>query len=60
MVEKKKYLQVVNRLKRSIRATTMTKHILNLEVNLSIGELLASALAIEKQFIKAITKNKVE
>lgn len=42
----------------SFRTTTITKHILDQEVNLTIGKLLVLALAIEKQFIKAITKDK--
>ena len=38
-------------------ATTITKRILDLGVNLTVGELLVSALAIEKQLTKAITKD---
>ena len=48
-VERKKHLQVVNILKESIGAMIMTKRILNLEVNLTVSELLALVLAIEKQ-----------
>lgn len=57
-VKKKKHLQVVNMLKKSVGATTITKCILDLEVNLAISELLASVPAIEKQLTKAITKDK--
>ncbi len=47
-IEMKKHLRVVNMLKESIGATTITKRILDLGVNLTVGELLASALAVEK------------
>lgn len=57
VVERKKHLRVVNVLKESIGATTITKHILDLGVNLTVGELLASALAVEKQLTKAITED---
>ena len=57
-VERNKHPQVVNVLKKSVRAMTITKCILDLRVNLTIVKLLASALAIEKQFTKAITKDK--
>lgn len=59
MVKKRKYPQVVNSLKQSISAMSITKYILDLKVNLTIGELLAAVLAIEKQLTKAITENKV-
>lgn len=39
-------------------ATTITKHILNFEVNFIISKLLAFAPAIEKQLIKAIFEDK--
>lgn len=44
-------------MKESIGAITIIKRILDLWVNLIIDKLLASAPAIEKQFIKAITKD---
>lgn len=47
ILERKKYLWVVNVFK-EISTMTMTKHILELKVNLTIGELLASTLAIKK------------
>lgn len=56
-IERKKHLRVNNVLKESIRATTITKNILDLKLNLTIGELLISAPAIEKQPTKAITKD---
>ncbi len=56
-IGRKKHLRVVNMLKESISATTITKRILDLGVNLTIGELLASALVIEKQLTKAITED---
>ena len=57
MVERKKYLRVVNILKEIVGATTITKRILDLGVNLTINELLISAPAIEKQFTKAISRD---
>lgn len=48
MVEKKKHLWVINVLKKSVGGTIITKHILDLGMNLTIGELLVLALAIEK------------
>ena len=36
----------------------ITKRILDLGVNLTVGKLLASAPAVEKQLTKAITKDK--
>lgn len=54
---KKKHLQIFNILKESVGATTITKHILDKRVNLTIGKLRASALVVEKQPIKAITED---
>ncbi len=45
-------------MKESVNATTITKRILDLGVNLTVGKLLASAVAIEKQLTKAITEDK--
>ena len=56
-IERKKHLCVVNVLKESVGATTITKCILHLRVNLTIGKLLASAPVIEKQLIKAISED---
>lgn len=47
-VERKKHLRVVNMLKESVSATTIIKRILDLGRNLTIGELLTLASAIEK------------
>lgn len=33
IIKKKKYLQIINVLKKSIRAITIIKHILNLRIN---------------------------
>ncbi len=41
-------------MKESVGATTITKRILDLRVNLTVGELLASVPAVEKQLTKAI------
>ncbi len=38
-------------------ATTITKRILDLEVNLTVGKLLVSALSFEKQLTKAISED---
>lgn len=57
-IEKKKHSQVVNILKESFGTTTIIKHILDLEVNLTVSKLLVLAPAIEKQLTKAITEDK--
>ena len=46
-VERKEHPRVVNVLKESVGATTITKRILDLGVNLTVGELLASVQAVE-------------
>lgn len=56
-VERKKHPRVVNILKESVGATTITKRILDLGVNLTVDELLASAPAVEKQLTKAISED---
>lgn len=53
-VECKKQPRVVGVFKESVGATIITKQILDLGVNLTVGELLASAPAVEKQLNKAI------
>lgn len=55
---KKKYSQIVYVLKVFIGVTNIKKYIFNLGVNLTISKLLTSVSAIEKQPIKAISKNK--
>ena len=57
-VERKRHPCVVNVLKESVVATTITKRILDLDVNLIVGDLLTSAPAIEKQLTKAISEDK--
>ena len=47
-IKRKRHPQVVNILKESMAARTITKQILDLEVSLTIGKLLAFALAVEK------------
>lgn len=47
MVKKKKYPRIISVLKESIRATTITMGILDLNINLTVGKLLALVLAIE-------------
>ncbi|MCJ1349891.1 hypothetical protein MMC31_008134, partial [Peltigera leucophlebia] len=56
-IERKRHPRVVGVLKESVGATMITKRILDLGVNLTVGELLASAPAVEKQLTKAITGN---
>ena len=56
--ECKRLPRVVNILKELVGATTITKCILDLGVSLTVGELLASAPAIEKQLIKTISEDK--
>ena len=45
-------------LKESIGATTITKRIFDLGLNLTVDEFLVSAPAVEKQLIKAIIEDK--
>lgn len=47
-VEKKKHSQIINVLKKFVRATTITKNILDLEINFTNGKLLVFALAVKK------------
>ena len=56
-VERRKHVRVVNVLKESVGATIITKRILDLGVNLTVGELLASAPAVKKQLTKAISED---
>lgn len=56
-IELKKHPRVVGVLKKSVGATIITKRILDLGINLTIGELLAFALAVEKQLTKAIIED---
>ncbi len=56
-VERKKHRRVVNILKESLGAMTIIKNILDLGVNVTVGELLASASAVEKQPTKAISED---
>lgn len=56
-VERKKNPRVVNVLKESGGTTTIIKRILDLGVNFTIGELFASATAVEKQLTKAISED---
>ena len=58
-VKKKIYPSVVNVLKEFVGATTITKRILDLGVSFTVGELLASALAVKKQLTKAISEDEV-
>ena len=53
----KKYPGVVGVLKEFVGATMITKRILDLGVNLIVGELLLLAPAVEKQLTKAITED---
>ena len=56
-LERKRHPRVVNVLKESVGATTITKRILDLGVSLTLEELLASAPAVEKQLTKAISED---
>lgn len=48
---------MVNILKELVGTTTIIKYILDLRVSLIIGKLLVSVPVIEKQLIKAISKD---
>lgn len=56
-IKKKRHIQVVNVLKKSIRVTTIIKQILNFEISFIIGKLLAYALVVENQLGKAISED---
>lgn len=56
-VERKKHPKIVGILKELVIARMITKRILNLEVNLTVGKLLVFGPVIEKQLIKAIIKD---
>lgn len=47
-IEKKKYFQVVNILKESMKTTTISKHIIDLKVSFIVCKLRASILVVEK------------
>lgn len=53
-IKRKKHPRVVNVLKQSVGATTITKRIRDLGINLTVGELLASALGVEKRLTKRL------
>ena len=57
--ERKKHLKVANVLKKSIGVTKITKRILDLDISLTVGELLASAPGVEKQLTKALSGDEV-
>lgn len=59
IVKKKKHCQVVNVLKESVGASTIIRHIMDLEVNLIIGKLLASAPTIKNSSQKIFLKTKL-
>lgn len=57
-IKKKKKSYVINILKKFVEITTITKRILDLNINLTVSKLLILVPAIEQQFIKAILKDK--
>ena len=56
-LEHKRHPRGINILKKLVGATIITKCILDLGVSLTVGELLASAPAVEKQLTKAISED---
>lgn len=56
-VEQKKHPKAVNFSKESVGATTITKRILILEVNVTLGEILVLAPKIKKQLTRAIIED---
>lgn len=56
-LERKRNPRVVNVLKESVGATTITKRILDLKVSLTVEKILASAPTVEKQLTKAISED---
>ncbi len=59
LLKKKKDQKIVTLLKESLRAEEITKQILDLNVNLTVRDLLASALLVEKKVTKASTLDEV-
>lgn len=57
-IERKKHPRVANVLKESVGATTITMRILDLGVNLTVGELRALALAVEKNSQKPFLRKR--
>lgn len=57
-IKKKRHSEVINVLKQYVDATTHTKRILDLRMNLIVYDLLTLALLIEKQLRIAITEDK--
>lgn len=47
LVKRKKYLRVINVIKESVGATSITKHILDLRIYLTVDKLLTSVPAIK-------------
>lgn len=58
-LQHKRYPWVIYVLKELVGATTIIKHIVDLGVRLTVGELLASTPTIKKQLIKAISEDDV-
>ena len=54
-LERKKHLKVTNVLKESVGITKITKRILDLDVSLTVGELLTSASGLEKLLTKVLS-----
>lgn len=52
IIQRKKHPQVINMLKQSVGAITITKRIIDLEINLTISMTQILAPAIKKQLIK--------
>lgn len=57
IVERKKYSYIINILKKSVKVTTITWCILDVNIKLIIGELLVLAPIIKKLLIKFISEN---
>ncbi len=55
--KRKKHSRVINVLKESVWATRITKRILDLRVNFTAAELLASTPSVEKQLLKVIPED---
>lgn len=58
-LKKKKNHKDVSLLKELLRATEISKKILDLNVNLTVGELIVSTLLVEKNLIKALSLDEV-
>lgn len=57
IIKRRKHSRVINVLMELISISTITKRILDLEINLTAGKLIILALVVKKQLTKAIIRD---